>query len=491
MPLKPCPNCGWMCDDTITACNMCGRSTGFVTRVAPPNAPLDRISLSVVMLYHDADEPSLRLLEAHLDPLRRTGLLTIWHRGKLLPGANQLEHTQDKLRSAHLVLLLVSADFNAAWDTEWDTRLFDALQHGPAYARQVVPVVLRPCAWSGLPFYGLQPIPKDGRPLVVDGKPVEERFASLTAELKAIATAHQDREHQPGPTGRKPPSALGTPLVRVLSEIEAQRRNDILAPPPPAPVDFNSLPVPANYGPPPQPLSLPPFSSSQPPPPPPPPQIPQKKYPPPLAPLFGVPFSPADPLPPPPPPIKSGERPHNTVLPNPPDRRTAARSAARELIRQLDGEVGSNVPLAQILDFIVSSAEPSRRKELAAARSRLVERSFDQCAFCGQPRDVAEKLVIGPQAAACVPCITACVDTITDDEITVSADKPVAQFVRGIARLQVALGHVRNTTSALAIVNAVVQAADRVAEAKQFRLLLADIHHSVSVLFEHEEEDRR
>lgn len=214
-----------------------------------------RHSLNVVILYHDADAHFLRMLESHVDPLRRKGIIDIWHRGKLLPGETKDAVTIARLRVAHLVLFLASADFNSTWDSSWDERLADALRHSMPYVQQLIPVHLRPSSWSGLPFYGLQPLPKDGQPLVVDGKPVETRFCALSNELRDLVLERGRPEHQ---IGDAPPTELpfeeevplrllpiASTVADALFDIERLRPTHG-APPPPVP-RYDSAPVPPHY----------------------------------------------------------------------------------------------------------------------------------------------------------------------------------------------------------------------------------------------------
>lgn len=122
--------------------------------------------LRIVMCYHNNDIDHVRLLEAHLAPLSRAISVEIWHRGMVPPGDSTEALLQEKLRTSHIVLLMVSADFNA----NWDASITASLRASPLTTLRVVPIPLRPCTWNGLPFYGMQPIPPDGLPLVREGR---------------------------------------------------------------------------------------------------------------------------------------------------------------------------------------------------------------------------------------------------------------------------------------------------------------------------------
>ncbi len=138
--------------------------------------------VSVVICYHQSDEPHLRLLEAHLAPICRENLLEIWHRGQLRPGDECDAVVAQKLQVADLILLLVSADFNVAYDAA----LLDTLRGSAASTPRLVPIPLRPCVWTGHPFFGLQPVPADGTPLIVNGTPDEARFCTASTQIREL-----------------------------------------------------------------------------------------------------------------------------------------------------------------------------------------------------------------------------------------------------------------------------------------------------------------
>lgn len=139
-------------------------------------------TINIVALHHTDDEPHLLRLEGHLSPSSAKRLIDLWHAGKIGPGEDRKAVLARKLAEAHLVLLLVSAEFNRDLDPD----LSDAIARAMRDARRVIPIVVRPCAWTGLPFDPLQPLPRDRRPLVKDGTPIDRRFASVAADIRQV-----------------------------------------------------------------------------------------------------------------------------------------------------------------------------------------------------------------------------------------------------------------------------------------------------------------
>lgn len=171
--------------------------------------------VSTIICFHEADEPFLQVIESHLTPLCRENLLTIWHTAKSIPGEDRERLFLERLSRASLILLLVSADFNA----DWDKRLSEAIQSSNVDSVKVVPVVLRPCVWSGLPYFGLQPLPKDGKPLIVNGVPNEARLVKFANEVRDLAINIQRT-----PLGDIPASTIAnSALFATIALIERER----------------------------------------------------------------------------------------------------------------------------------------------------------------------------------------------------------------------------------------------------------------------------
>lgn len=177
---------------------------------------MEQQAFSIVICYHEADEASLRLLESHLASLSRERLAEIWHRGKVPPGEDPRQVLDVKLRQASLVLLLISADFVAS--------------HGATVAgavgasggdQRVVPVLLRPCIWSGLPYFGLRPVPASGEYLLVEGQPAESRFHAAASEVRDLLVHLRSRPR----TRADAPTAMQRTVIETLAHLERERHD--------------------------------------------------------------------------------------------------------------------------------------------------------------------------------------------------------------------------------------------------------------------------
>lgn len=107
----------------------------------------------------------------HLAPLQREGLINLWHDGMLRPGEHLDPAVQAALAASDVVILLVSADFIASeycYEQEM-LRAFARQRDGTA---RVVPIILRPCQWKGVPIGNGETLsefvalPKDGKAVI-------------------------------------------------------------------------------------------------------------------------------------------------------------------------------------------------------------------------------------------------------------------------------------------------------------------------------------
>ena len=123
------------------------------------NAPLE-----VFYSYAHEDEDLRDELEKHLKLLQRNGLIANWHDRGIGAGGEWRGEIDAHARSAHIILLLISADFVAS-DYCYGVEMKLALERHARHEAIVVPVILRPVDWSTAPFAHLQALPRDGKPI--------------------------------------------------------------------------------------------------------------------------------------------------------------------------------------------------------------------------------------------------------------------------------------------------------------------------------------
>ena len=140
--------------------------------------------LKVFFSYAHADEAHRKTLAKHLSALEDEGLIAIWHDRKITGGREWAGAIDDALRSADIVLLLISADFLAS-DYCNDVELTEAMRRHDAAQTRVVPVILRSCDWEHSRFARFNALPPDGAP-VVEAEHPDQRFVAVARGLRAI-----------------------------------------------------------------------------------------------------------------------------------------------------------------------------------------------------------------------------------------------------------------------------------------------------------------
>ncbi|MFE4106674.1 GUN4 domain-containing protein [Almyronema epifaneia] len=145
-------------------------------------------SVSLFISYSRKDEAYMQELISHLEPLHRSGLISSWHDGRILPGDEDEWEPQIKanLEQAQVILLLISKDFLNS-DYCYEVELTNAIARHKAGTACVIPVILRSCLWNhvfigNLPLSELQALPKDAKP-VNQWRDSDEAFTNIAGSV--------------------------------------------------------------------------------------------------------------------------------------------------------------------------------------------------------------------------------------------------------------------------------------------------------------------
>lgn len=139
------------------------------------------MAINVFCCCADEDEKSLDQLTNHLEAMKREGLISdYWHPCLVMPGQHRHKEVTEHLRTADLVLLLLSADFMAS-----DVCAELQAQALGQARTTVVPVLLRPVKYDPdkVQFRGLQTLPRNGKP-VLSWKTKDEAWFEVMKELR-------------------------------------------------------------------------------------------------------------------------------------------------------------------------------------------------------------------------------------------------------------------------------------------------------------------
>lgn len=117
---------------------------------------------SLFISYSHNDTELRKAMEIHLGALKRLGKVISWSDGQLVPGQDWNEAILRNLRSADIVLMLVSPD-SLDSDYIWKVEIAEAMKRQEQGKCRVIPVLLRPCDWKEMAFSKLEVSPKDPR----------------------------------------------------------------------------------------------------------------------------------------------------------------------------------------------------------------------------------------------------------------------------------------------------------------------------------------
>jgi len=166
----------------------------------------------VFLSYSHKDEDLCERLRTHLSLLQRLGHIDQWHDRRITAGAEWAGEIDEHLRSARVILLLISADFLAS-DYCYDIEAKLALDRHARGEAVVIPVILRPTDWTGAPFAKLQALPRDGKAVTLWANQ-DEAFALISRGIRQAIAKLSAGSGEAVPE----PEAAAAPVVVVEGE---------------------------------------------------------------------------------------------------------------------------------------------------------------------------------------------------------------------------------------------------------------------------------
>lgn len=151
--------------------------------------------MNIVTLYEYSDLAMRKSLDRYLSQLSRNGDVRIWNDEMVLPGEQPDTILQEQLKSADLVLLLVSQDF---WASETCYRqalaALEICQKDPK--KKMMAVLLRPNSIEDTPFKDLPRLPAQDV-CITQYKDPEQGYWDTYQGLKTIINPHHRYKKRP------------------------------------------------------------------------------------------------------------------------------------------------------------------------------------------------------------------------------------------------------------------------------------------------------
>lgn len=141
--------------------------------------------IRVFLSYSHVDENYRNELQKHLMSLQHQGIVETWNDRRIVAGEEWAGCIDNELRRADIILLLVSSDFIASRYC-YELEMTEALARHESKESVVIPVILRPCHWEGLPFGKLQAATRNGKP--AEKYPsLDDAFLEITKSIETVA----------------------------------------------------------------------------------------------------------------------------------------------------------------------------------------------------------------------------------------------------------------------------------------------------------------
>jgi TIR domain len=147
----------WFKDNVLPSLFQSGTSLSSTHVLASPK------TVEIFYVYAAQDEELMVELEKQLSLLRKLGLITDWHSGRMNAGSERSREIEQHWNAAQVILLLVSPNFIASDAYEVSRLAMERHNKGTAH---VIPILLRPVDRKGVPFEGLQALPTNQIPIV-------------------------------------------------------------------------------------------------------------------------------------------------------------------------------------------------------------------------------------------------------------------------------------------------------------------------------------
>src|SRR5215207_9416811 len=154
-----------------------------------------RQSVRAFCSYSHRDEEYLNDLRIWLRGLERQGLIQWWHDREIPPGWEWEEAIDRNLRTAEVILLLVTPDFMGS-DYVHENEIAKAVERHERGEARVIPIIVRPADWEWASFGKLQALPTDAKPITRWSDPDDAWLDVVRGVRKSVEELLLERQKQ-------------------------------------------------------------------------------------------------------------------------------------------------------------------------------------------------------------------------------------------------------------------------------------------------------
>jgi hypothetical protein len=146
--------------------------------------------MEVFFSYAHEDEVLRDELAKHLKLLERQGVIKAWSDRNITAGEEWKNVIDERLESANIILLLISADFLAS-DYCYDIELDRALERHKSKEARVIPIILRSSDWQNSAFGKLAALPTGGK-AITSWPNEDEAFTDVVQGIRKVIDRFQN-----------------------------------------------------------------------------------------------------------------------------------------------------------------------------------------------------------------------------------------------------------------------------------------------------------
>jgi hypothetical protein len=165
--------------------------------------------LKVFCCYAQEDKGLMGRFHAHLRRVLELEHVSIEYPHDILPGATWEHERDNRLHSAHIILLLISANFMGLHE-HYEKEVLPALKRHNRGETRVIPIILRPVVWQEPLLGKLLPLPDGGKPVTDGGWHTEDHaFVNIVTGVKRAINDEKARLFGQQETYDTPPHSPG------------------------------------------------------------------------------------------------------------------------------------------------------------------------------------------------------------------------------------------------------------------------------------------
>ena len=171
------------------------RPSAAVPNLPPIQHSLDANTIKIFTIYADADKLHKERLETQLSPYVWSGMMDLWDRNRITPGAALIQQEIDKhIDSSQVILLLISPNFPAS--KQCLSEMARATQRRTNSEAIIIPIYIRPTDWPEAPFEGLLALPRSGEPVNSWSK-VDEAWYDVAVDIRKACEGLRKSQSNP------------------------------------------------------------------------------------------------------------------------------------------------------------------------------------------------------------------------------------------------------------------------------------------------------